>query len=162
MRLFRQQARGDWSGVFEDMAKAVERLAAGLQPQAAPLLIPAGAGELFDKISILEIKAGRIPDAAKLANVKRELALLQDLRDRSGLYGAKLDELAAGLKRQNLALWDIEEAIRRCERAGDFGADFVALARSVYQENDKRAALKREINLLSASAIVEEKYFPAE
>ncbi len=159
MRLFRQRARGDWGGVFAEIAKAVEALT---QPQAAALQIPAAVGELFDKIAILEIKAERIPDAGKRANVQRELALLQDLRQRRGLSGPHLDRLTAGLKRTNEALWDIEEAIRGCERRGDFGPAFIELARSVYKENDKRAALKREINMLFASAIVEEKYFPAE
>ncbi len=163
MRLFRQHERGDWTGVFADMAKAAGVLIARRQaePQADALLIPAGAGELFDKIAILEIKAERIPDPQKLANVEHELALLQELRASLGLCGAHAAGLAAELKRTNLALWDIEDAIRRCERLGDFGSCFVALARSVYQENDKRAALKREINVLFASAIVEEKYFPA-
>src|SRR5262249_45707285 len=81
MRLFRQQTRGDWSGVFSAMAKAIEEL---LPPARAvtgePLQIPAGVGELFDKIAILEIKAERIPDAGKLANVMRELTLLRDLK----------------------------------------------------------------------------------
>ncbi|MGO9461500.1 MAG: tetratricopeptide repeat protein [Rhodomicrobium sp.] len=162
MRLFRQSVRGDWSGVFGAMAKAVETLTADgeAKPAAAPLLIPAAIGELVDKLTILEIKAERIPDPRKLANVERELSLLDGLRKSRGLSGAHLDSLAAELKRTNLALWDIEDSIRRCERLGDFGPDFVALARSVYKENDKRAALKRKLNELFASVIVEEKYFP--
>ena len=74
-----------------------------------------------------------------------------------GISGAPIDSLTAELKRTNCALWEIEDAIRQCERMGDFGADFVALARRVYQENDRRAALKRDINVLFGSAIVEEK-----
>ena len=160
MRLFRQRTKGDWGGVFTEIAKAVEAL---VKPRtAAPLQIPAAVGELFDKIAILEIKAERIPDAGKRANVERELALLQDLRQGRTLSGAGLERLAAELKQTNAALWDIEDAIRRCERQGDFGPAFVELARSVYKENDKRSELKREINMLFASAIVEEKYFPAE
>ena len=160
MRLFRQRTKGDWGGVFADIAKAVEAL---VKPQtAAPLQLPAAVGELFDKIAILEIKAERIPDAGKRANVERELALLRDLRRGRGLSGTGLERLTAELKQTNAALWDIEDAIRRCERQGEFGPAFIELARSVYKENDKRSELKREINMLFASAIVEEKYFPAE
>ena len=159
MRLFRQRTKGGWDGVFAEIAKAVKAMA-GAQP--APLQIPAAVGELFDKIAILEIKAERIPETGKRANVERELALLRGLRQSRGLSGAGLDRLTAELKRTNAALWDIEDAIRRCERQGDFGPAFVELARSVYKENDKRSELKREINTLFASAIVEEKYFPAE
>jgi tetratricopeptide (TPR) repeat protein len=159
MRLFRQPKRGYWTGVFESIAKAVAALS---KAPATPLQIPAPIGELFDKITILEIKAGRIPDAGKRTNVERELTLLQQLRQSRGLSGAGLDRLTAELKRTNSALWDIEDAIRKCERLGDFGPAFIELARSVYKENDKRAALKREINMLCASPIVEEKYFPAE
>ncbi|MGC2603824.1 MAG: tetratricopeptide repeat protein [Rhodomicrobium sp.] len=164
MRLFRQSARGDWNGVFAEMARAVEAMAAekAAQPFPAALHIPAAVGELLDKIAILEIKAERIPDQRQRINVERELKLLRELRQSRGICGARLDSIAADLKRTNLALWDIEDAIRRCERLGDFGPGFIELARSVYKENDKRAALKREINLLCASAIVEEKYFPGE
>lgn len=164
MRLFRQPARGDWSAAFAAMAKAVEALSMGnaVQPLAAPLSIPGAAGELLDKISILEIKAERIPNAGQRANVQRELALLQDLKARHGLSGQQCAGVAVELKRVNLALWEIEDAIRRCERLGDFGPRFVELARSVYMQNDKRAVLKRQINELFASAIVEEKYFTGE
>ena len=158
-RLFRQPMRGDWGSVFADIAQAVEAMAGSRMP---PLEIPAAVGELFDKIAILEIKAERIPDAGKRANVEHELALLQDLKRSRGLSRAGLARLTAELKRTNSALWDIEDAIRRCERQGDFGPPFIELARSVYKENDKRSELKREINTLFASAIVEEKYFPAE
>ena len=159
MRLFRQQQRGDWNGVFAEVANAVAALS---KPPAPPLQIPSAIGELFDKIAILEIKAERIADAGKRGNVLRELALLEDLKQSRGLSGAALDRLSAELRQTNLALWDIEDAIRKCERLGDFGPAFIELARSVYKENDKRAALKREINMLFASPIVEEKYFPAE
>jgi tetratricopeptide (TPR) repeat protein len=161
MRLFRQQARGDWSAVFAAIAGTVAAMSSSrtMQPSSHPLPIPGAAGELFDKISILEIKAERIPDPRKRANVERELSLLRDLRENRGLLGGSCAELAAELRRTNLALWEIEDAIRRCERLGDFGPGFIELARSVYKENDKRAALKRQINELFASAIVEEKYF---
>jgi tetratricopeptide (TPR) repeat protein len=164
MRLFRQRAMGHWSGVFERMAEALQPLIAGKNRKRAAdsLLVPAAVGELIDKLTILEIKAERIPDPRKLANVKRELALLSGLKKSRGISGRRLDALASELKRTNTALWEIEDAIRQCERAGDFGPDFVALARRVYQENDKRALLKRDINVLFGSDIVEEKYYAAD
>ncbi len=130
-------------------------------PAAASLLIPAAVGELIDKLSILEIKAERIPDPGKLANVKRELALLRGLKESHRLCGVHLDGLAAELKTVNVSLWDTEDAIRQCERAGDFGPGFIELARRVYTENDRRSEIKREINIHFGSAIVEEKYFTA-
>jgi hypothetical protein len=119
---------------------------------------PVSWGELADKITILEIKAERIDDAGKRANVQRELDLLREKMalapDRPGLAG-----LVDGLRAVNLELWVIEDDIRDCERAKDFGAQFIALARAVYQTNDRRAALKKDINLLLGSGIVEEKSY---
>ncbi|MFN8828258.1 MAG: DUF6165 family protein [Labrys sp. (in: a-proteobacteria)] len=119
---------------------------------------PVSWGELADKITILEIKAERIEDMAKRANVQRELDLLREKMalapDRPGLTA-----LVDGLRAVNLELWVIEDDIRDCERAKDFGARFIALARAVYQTNDRRAALKKDINLLLGSGIVEEKSY---
>ena len=115
-------------------------------------------GELLDKLTILEIKAARITDAAKLANVGREQATLAAAA--AGLPAA--DGLAAlrdDLKAVNERLWDIEDEIREHERRGDFGDGFVALARAVYVTNDRRAALKRQINELLNSDIAEEKSY---
>jgi len=160
MRLFRQRSMGDWEGVFTDVADGLKTLMAEkAKGSTGPLFIPAAIGELIDKLTILEIKAERVPDPSKLFNVRRELALLSDLRWSRGISGTHIDSLTAELKRTNCALWEIEEAIRQCERMGDFGPDFVALARRVYQENDKRAALKRDINVLFGSAIIEEKHY---
>jgi hypothetical protein len=121
--------------------------------------VPVGPGELIDKITILEIKAARIQDASKLANVRTELALLARTRDQALSPSPELDRLTGELRRVNEALWDIEDEIRNCERARDFGARFVALARSVYRRNDDRAQLKRELNALFSSTIVEEKSY---
>ena len=88
--------------------------------------------------------------------------MLSDLKRSRGISGAHIDSLTAELKRTNCALWEIEEAIRQCERMGDFGPDFVALARRVYQENDKRSTLKRDINVLFGSVIIEEKHYVAD
>lgn len=123
--------------------------------------IPAPAGELFDKITILEIKCERITDARKLANVRAELAKLQLVCMQAAEETAALTALVAELKAVNGALWDIEDRIRECEREGDFGARFVALARSVYRTNDERAAIKRRINELLGSDLQEEKSYAA-
>lgn len=116
-------------------------------------------GELIDKITILEIKTERIADPAKLANVRTELDTLAASRDASLEASDTLDRLTAALKQVNEALWQIEDDIRDCERDGDFGARFVELARSVYKTNDQRAALKRQINELLGSRLVEEKSY---
>ena len=121
---------------------------------ANPVLIEVGPGELIDKITILRIKSERMADAAKLANVRHELAVMEEARR------ANLDDSAEMRRLEvNEALWTIEDDIRQCEADKDFGATFVALARSVYKQNDKRAAIKKEINLLTGSAIVEEKSY---
>lgn len=116
-------------------------------------------GELIDKITVLEIKAARIGDAKKLANVRHELGLLTGIRAKNLSESAALAALEAGLKHTNEALWQIEDDIRDCERAKDFGARFVELARSVYRTNDRRAQLKREIGELFGTGIVEEKSY---
>ena len=121
------------------------------------LLAPISAGELIDKITILRIKAQRIA-AEKRDNVRRELDLLEALAARE-LAGVDLDALTAELTAINAGLWDIEDGKRDCERRGDFGPAFVALARSVYIENDRRAAVKRRINDAASSEIVEEKSY---
>jgi len=158
MRLFRQSRRGDWRGVFAAMALEVAALAAR---RATPTVIscPCSLGELIDKITILRIKAERIGEEEKLANVRRELALLEGLAREDGPSGSSIDLLADQLAAVNARLWDIEDAIRTCEREGDFGPRFVALARSVYGENDVRAALKRAINTLANSVLIEEKSY---
>ena len=122
--------------------------------------VPVSWGELIDKITILEIKSERITDSAKLDNVRKELGLL---RGKLGGLADRLDltHLAADLKGVNARLWDIEDEIRACENGGDFGDRFVALARSVYITNDRRAELKREINVVLGSDLVEEKSYRA-
>lgn len=118
-----------------------------------------GSGELIDKITILEIKSERIADAEKLKNVTYELSVLSDTRDThlSGVNG--LGELAQQLKTINETLWEIEDDIRVCEAEKDFGQKFIDLARAVYITNDKRAAVKKEINLLTGATIIEEKSY---
>jgi tetratricopeptide (TPR) repeat protein len=158
MRLFRQSRRGVWRDLFEAMTLEVAALAAR---RAAPRMVssPCSLGELIDKITILRIKAERIREQEKLANVRRELALLERLAGEDGASGPSIDLLADRLAEVNARLWDIEDAIRTCERKGDFGPRFISLARSVYGENDVRAALKRAINTLANSALIEEKSY---
>ncbi|HXF07971.1 MAG TPA: DUF6165 family protein [Candidatus Acidoferrales bacterium] len=122
--------------------------------------IPVSYGELIDKITILEIKQARITDPVKRRNVSHELTLLQAVWDASdAARGGAIDDLRVALKAVNEALWDIEDDIRDKERAQAFDAAFIALARAVYHQNDRRAALKREINLRLGSAIIEEKSY---
>jgi len=126
-----------------------------------PILVEIAAGELIDKITILEIKLDHIGDAAKRANVRREYEILSAVFHDRIAPSPRLAELTAALKAANQELWHIEDDIRARERAKDFGPEFVALARAVYQTNDRRAALKREINALLQSPIVEEKSYAA-
>jgi uncharacterized protein DUF6165 len=130
-----------------------------MSPFRDALAVPVSAGELLDKITILEIKGRRIRDEAKRANVRRELEWLQAVRQQSVPASAALDALVAQLRQANERLWDIENAIRACEREVNFGERFIELARSVYQTNDRRSFLKRQINVLLGSVIVEEKEY---
>lgn len=123
------------------------------------LLIPVAPGELIDKITILEIKSVHIRVPDKRANVIHELDLLRSVLKRAVRSSDELDRLTAGLKTINETLWAIEDDIRDCEAAQNFGHKFIELARAVYRTNDKRAAIKREINLLLGSDIMEEKSY---
>jgi hypothetical protein len=116
-------------------------------------------GELIDKITILRIKSDRITDAVKVKNVRVELDVLNATRAEFVPDSEALSELDTALQAVNEALWEIEDDIRDCERDGDFGQKFIDLARAVYVTNDKRAALKKDINLLLGSHIVEEKSY---
>ena len=129
--------------------------------QAKPILVEIAPGELIDKITILEIKSERIADAGKVKNVRVELDVLAAARDAALAASAELTDLTAQLKQVNEALWEIEDAIRDCERGQDFGPSFIELARSVYHSNDRRAALKRQINELLGSKLIEEKSYAA-
>jgi hypothetical protein len=119
---------------------------------------PTSWGEIFDKISILEIKVARLPTDQARANATKELRLLIEIAN-PVLIKSEAQKLVAELKIVNEALWDIENAIREHERNADFGADFVALARAVYRRNDERGAIKRQINLTLGSDLVEEKSY---
>jgi vacuolar-type H+-ATPase subunit I/STV1 len=123
------------------------------------LMVPISAGELLDKITILRIKCARIEEPSKLANVRSELSRLEQVRAASLLADTAVAALEAELERVNSRLWDIEDQIREHEAQQRFDAAFIELARAVYLVNDERAALKRRINLLLASALIEEKSY---
>ncbi|MGQ9368798.1 DUF6165 family protein [Azospirillum sp. ST 5-10] len=124
-----------------------------------PLLVPVSWGELTDKITILQIKSERITDSMKLANVRKELEALEAVCAASGGLPDRTATVVAELRSVNAELWDIEDDIRECERAKDFGERFVALARKVYRTNDRRAGLKRIINDIMGSELIEEKSY---
>src|ERR1700679_1587407 len=121
--------------------------------------VPVSPGELLDKITILRIKSQRMTAASKLANVRLELDALQDTWAGSAYARADIDAEVSALLAVNERLWVIEDDIRDQERAQNFGAEFIRLARAVYFENDERAAIKRRINLKLGSGIVEEKSY---
>jgi len=128
--------------------------------------VPISVGELLDKITILEIKAERIADPAKLANIRVELEALDRLRrglplDRPGIRRDEIAALVDELGQVNRRLWEVEDLLRDCERAQEFGAEFIRLARAVYKENDLRARLKRRLNEETGSELVEEKSYSA-
>lgn len=123
--------------------------------------IPVSWGELFDKLTILEIKQARIDDRQKLENINKELEALRRVCSGAQLPGAALQELIDELRRTNESLWEIEDDIRGCERDKDFSETFIALARSVYKTNDRRAEIKLKINRLLGSDLIEEKSYQA-
>jgi len=123
------------------------------------ILVPLSPGEMLDKITILRIKAARMTDPAKVANVKHELALLEKTWKDSGAAAVDLGTAEADLTSVNEKLWVIEDEIRDEERAKRFEEKFIELARAVYFTNDERAAIKKRVNLLLGSTIVEEKSY---
>ena len=125
------------------------------------LRVPVSPGELIDKLTILEIKLERMSDPAKKVNVAKEFDVLSEELAKSVRQSSELTQLHSALKQVNETLWVVEDDIRDCERAQDFGPKFIELARSVYRINDRRAELKKEINLLLNSDLIEEKSYAA-
>lgn len=123
------------------------------------VLAPVSPGELLDKLTILTIKSRRMTDPAQLANVDSELAALRACWEKSSWATADVRAQEQAMLRVNQMLWDIEDRIRDKERVKEFDAEFIELARAVYLENDKRAQIKRRLNLDLGSAIVEEKSY---
>lgn len=116
-------------------------------------------GELLDKVTILQIKSERITDENKLSNVNKELDLLNKLWKLDKKSSVDIDSEFAALKDINEKIWDIEDGIRDKERVKEFDQKFIELARSVYISNDKRAEIKRVINLKLGSDLIEEKSY---
>ena len=171
MRLFRQKKRGDWNEVMERVAEAIQENFGGSsipsEPAPTPqpairskpiqdILAPISLGELIDKITILQIKSQHLQGIA-LENVNKELDALETTLNNLQL---NIDTaLIQSLKEVNQDLWQIEDNIRDQERQKSFGDTFIQLARSVYQQNDRRAAIKKEINTTYDSDFVEEKSY---
>lgn len=127
-------------------------------PNNTPCFVQISHGELLDKISILEIKSQRIDSPEKLVNVRKELELLQD-QARSILTQKSIFNAYQDLKKVNEELWETEDSIRLKEKNQAFDTEFVQLARTVYFQNDNRARIKRHINEISGSSLVEEKSY---
>jgi len=171
MRLFRQKERGNWDEVVERVAEALQEhsgsSSTSAEPSPAPqpaiklepiqdILAPISLGELIDKITILQIKTTQL-QGTSLENVRKELEALESI-----LNNLKINidtTLIQRLKEVNQDLWKIEDDIRDQDRKKTYGETFIRLARSVYQQNDRRAAIKKEINTTYGSAFVEEKSY---
>ncbi len=123
------------------------------------ILVPIAPGELIDKLTILRLKADHIKDPGKLDHVRHEKAMLEAVANRNVPASAELTALWDELYEINKSLWQVEDQIRACEANGDFGEAFVALARQIYLTNDTRAGVKKKINQLLGSAIMEEKSY---
>ena len=121
--------------------------------------IPASIGELFDKITILEIKRSKIKDENKLIFINKELNLLKKVVKSKKINTRSLSSLVKKLKNVNLKLWNVEDKLRKFEKNKQFKKDFINYARKVYYTNDKRAILKNEINLKTNSIISEVKSY---
>jgi tetratricopeptide (TPR) repeat protein len=157
MRLFRQNSQGDWPGVFAameaELAKQLEASAILPAPR-----IPVSWGELIDKLTILEIKQARIAGEPARANIAEELSRVREAADLA-ISRDDIRSFKDRLKSINEELWRIEDAIRAKEAAGEFDAEFIALARAIYRRNDERSAVKREINVALGSELTEEKSY---
>ncbi len=124
------------------------------------ILAEISVGELFDKITILNIKLKKINDTEKLKNIKTELEVLIEQSNKINLDNKEaLNKNVQKLQEINEELWDIENIKRECEANKDFGESFVKISRDVHFKNDIRASIKKEINLLSDSKITEEKEY---
>ena len=123
------------------------------------ILSEISAGELLDKISILEIKLDKIKDKESLEEINKEYKILKDVQNSSIEVTEKLKTLFKEIKEVNLNLWNIEDELRICEKNKDFGQSFINLARDVYLNNDKRSKIKSKINEVLGSNIKEIKQY---
>jgi|SRR5690554_4115768 len=120
---------------------------------------PISVGELLDKVTILEIKSSKIKAADKLKNINHELNLLNAICEQAGFLNDEVKAQKEALKQVNLKLWKIEDDIRIMEKNRQFDDGFIQLARSVYFQNDDRANIKKQINLMTGSELIEEKSY---
>jgi hypothetical protein len=123
------------------------------------ILSEISAGELLDKISILEIKLKKIEDKNNLEEIKKEYKILQKIQNSSIKFDDKIKKLFDSIKKVNIKLWNVEDKLRVCEKNKDFGKNFIELAREVYFNNDKRSKIKSEINKILGSNIREVKQY---
>jgi len=169
MHLFRQPTPGNWERVFDDIEQELRAFVAAKRntsktvslksSEANNIAAAISYGELIDKITILEIKQKNITDETKLHNITKELETLHKTRDQYLSVTPELNQLTAQLYKTNCMLWDIEDAIRDKERHKEFDDEFIQLARSVYHTNDQRCRIKRAINELYNSPLLEEKSY---
>lgn len=131
------------------------------EPLRPAPMVPISWGELLDKLTILEIKVERFAGDAALANVRKEHDRLAEIVDALEAAPAALADLRAALKAANRQLWELEDGVRRAEAEGSFDDSFVAQARAIYQTNDRRARIKRQISVLLGSDLIEEKQYTA-
>ena len=174
MRLFRQPRTGNWDSVVEDVEEALTDFSESRSNEKKSMITPqkreldndcikmeVSFGDFIDKFTILKIKSERVSDSLKRKNIITELELFQSKYDDQIGESDRIPQHIEALMEVNKALWDIEDAIRKKEREKAFDQDFIRLARSVYHKNDRRAQIKREINRLMGSHIIEEKSYSA-
>ncbi len=130
-----------------------------MENKSKKILSEISAGELLDKISILEIKLEKVNNIDSKAQIKKEYITLKQTLDSSIKLDGKIKDLFNSLKSTNRKLWNIEDNIRVCEKNKDFGEKFIKLARDVYLNNDDRSKIKSDINKLLKSNIVEVKQY---
>ena len=123
------------------------------------ILTEISAGELLDKISILEIKLEKIKDKNSQEEIKKEYKILKEIQNSSIKYEDRIKNLINSIKEVNIKLWDAEDKLRICEKNKDFGKSFIELAREIYFNNDKRSKIKSEINKILGSNIREIKQY---
>ena len=130
-----------------------------MENKSKKILSEVSAGELLDKISILEIKLEKISDKSSLEQLKKEYKILKENQNSTIKLEGKIEDLFKSLKNINFKLWNIEDRLRICEKNKDFGKEFIELAREVYFNNDKRSKIKSDINNTLGSNIVEIKQY---
>jgi predicted nucleic acid-binding Zn-ribbon protein len=130
-----------------------------MENKSKKILSEVSAGELLDKISILEIKLEKISDKSSLEQLKKEYKILKENQNSTIKLEGKIEDLFKSLKNINFKLWNIEDRLRICEKNKDFGKKFIELAREVYFNNDKRSKIKSDINKTLGSNIVEIKQY---